>query len=42
MAPGHPGHRSPPPGRDSKVPAGPQLAVTPTAWAAFLGGVSEA
>lgn len=28
--------------RDSKVPAGPQLAVAPEAWAAFLGGVSAA
>ncbi|GAA2504082.1 DUF397 domain-containing protein [Streptomyces gobitricini] len=25
--------------RDSKNPAGPQLAVTPAAWSAFLGGV---
>ncbi|WP_330297980.1 DUF397 domain-containing protein [Streptomyces sp. NBC_00503] len=28
--------------RDSKVPTGPQLAVAPTAWAAFLGGVARA
>lgn len=28
--------------RDSKVPAGPQLAVAPTAWAAFVGGVTGA
>ncbi|MER5732461.1 DUF397 domain-containing protein [Streptomyces sp. NPDC002138] len=28
--------------RDSKVPAGPQLAVAPRAWAAFLGGVVPA
>ncbi|MCX5405355.1 DUF397 domain-containing protein [Streptomyces sp. NBC_00335] len=26
--------------RDSKVTAGPQLAVAPGAWAAFLGGVT--
>ncbi|MFF0213733.1 DUF397 domain-containing protein [Streptomyces vinaceus] len=25
--------------RDSKVTAGPELAVTPGTWAAFLGGV---
>ncbi|MFE4637639.1 DUF397 domain-containing protein [Streptomyces sp. NPDC056773] len=28
--------------RDSKVPAGPQLAVAPAAWAAFLGDVAKA
>lgn len=28
--------------RDSKVPTSPQLAVAPTAWAAFLGGVAAA
>ncbi|MFI6150607.1 DUF397 domain-containing protein [Streptomyces sp. NPDC051109] len=28
--------------RDSKVPAGPELAVHPTTWAAFLGGVTGA
>ncbi|KMO99623.1 DUF397 domain-containing protein [Streptomyces roseus] len=28
--------------RDSKVTAGPELAVAPTAWAAFLGGVTGA
>lgn len=28
--------------RDSKVEAGPQLAIAPTAWAAFLGGVAKA
>ncbi|MEU8838894.1 DUF397 domain-containing protein [Streptomyces roseus] len=28
--------------RDSKVTAGPELAVRPTAWAAFLGGVTGA
>ncbi|MCC0097583.1 DUF397 domain-containing protein [Streptomyces flavotricini] len=28
--------------RDSKVAAGPELAVAPTAWAAFLGGVTGA
>lgn len=28
--------------RDSKIPAGPQLAVAPGAWSAFLGGVTEA
>ncbi|WP_406184204.1 DUF397 domain-containing protein [Streptomyces sp. NBC_01006] len=27
--------------RDSKVTAGPELAVAPTAWAAFLGGISR-
>ncbi|MFJ3201714.1 DUF397 domain-containing protein [Streptomyces sp. NPDC086989] len=26
--------------RDSKVTAGPELAVAPAAWAAFLGGVT--
>ncbi|MFI8502672.1 DUF397 domain-containing protein [Streptomyces sp. NPDC085524] len=26
--------------RDSKVTAGPELAVTPTAWTEFLGGVT--
>ncbi|MEU9232155.1 DUF397 domain-containing protein [Streptomyces subrutilus] len=26
--------------RDSKVTAGPELAVTPVAWSVFLGGVS--
>lgn len=26
--------------RDSKVTAGPELAVAPTAWVAFLGGVA--
>ncbi|MFE5676997.1 DUF397 domain-containing protein [Streptomyces erythrochromogenes] len=26
--------------RDSKVTAGPELAVTPGVWAAFLGGVT--
>ncbi|MFD9337958.1 DUF397 domain-containing protein [Streptomyces sp. NPDC060028] len=28
--------------RDSKQTAGPELAVAPTAWAAFLGGVTQA
>ncbi|MER5487843.1 DUF397 domain-containing protein [Streptomyces sp. NPDC002812] len=28
--------------RDSKVTAGPQPAIAPGAWAAFLGGVTEA
>ncbi|MGW0753798.1 DUF397 domain-containing protein [Streptomyces sp. NPDC002587] len=28
--------------RDSKVTAGPELAVTPTAWRDFLGGVTAA
>ncbi|WP_328299322.1 DUF397 domain-containing protein [Streptomyces sp. NBC_00435] len=28
--------------RDSKVTAGPELAVTAGSWAAFLGGVTEA
>lgn len=28
--------------RDSKVTAGPELAVTPGSWAAFLGGVTTA
>ncbi|MDJ0380605.1 DUF397 domain-containing protein [Streptomyces sp. G-G2] len=28
--------------RDSKIPAGPRLAVAPRAWAAFLGGVAGA
>ncbi|MEV0988194.1 DUF397 domain-containing protein [Streptomyces sp. NPDC049949] len=28
--------------RDSKVTAGPELAVTPMTWAAFLGGVTGA
>ncbi|MCX4780316.1 DUF397 domain-containing protein [Streptomyces sp. NBC_01264] len=28
--------------RDSKIHAGPQLAITPSAWSAFLGGVTEA
>ncbi|MET9463408.1 DUF397 domain-containing protein [Streptomyces sp. NPDC006544] len=28
--------------RDSKVQAGPQLAVAPAAWVAFLGGVTTA
>ncbi|MGW6689556.1 DUF397 domain-containing protein [Streptomyces sp. NPDC054961] len=28
--------------RDSKVQAGPQLAVAPATWAAFLGGVTTA
>ncbi|WP_327132477.1 DUF397 domain-containing protein [Streptomyces sp. NBC_01343] len=28
--------------RDSKVTAGPELAVAPTAWAAFLGGITGA
>ncbi|MEV6577374.1 DUF397 domain-containing protein [Streptomyces sp. NPDC051582] len=28
--------------RDSKVTAGPELAVHPTTWAAFLGGVTGA
>ncbi|MFJ9340078.1 DUF397 domain-containing protein [Streptomyces sp. NPDC101733] len=27
--------------RDSKVPAGPRLAVAPGAWAAFLGAVAQ-
>ncbi|MFK0050315.1 DUF397 domain-containing protein [Streptomyces sp. NPDC090741] len=27
--------------RDSKVTAGPELAVAPAAWAAFLGGISR-
>ncbi|AWZ09211.1 MULTISPECIES: DUF397 domain-containing protein [unclassified Streptomyces] len=26
--------------RDSKVPAGPRFAVAPSAWAAFVGGVT--
>ncbi|MFF3215350.1 DUF397 domain-containing protein [Streptomyces sp. NPDC002886] len=28
--------------RDSKVTAGPELAVSPRSWAAFVGGVTEA
>lgn len=28
--------------RDSKVTAGPELAVAPSAWASFLGGVTGA
>ncbi|MGW6409418.1 DUF397 domain-containing protein [Streptomyces vinaceus] len=28
--------------RDSKVTAGPELAVAPTAWTSFLGGVTGA
>ncbi|MGP3687801.1 DUF397 domain-containing protein [Streptomyces sp. IBSNAI002] len=28
--------------RDSKVTAGPELAVAPASWAAFLGGITEA
>ncbi|MER6782168.1 MULTISPECIES: DUF397 domain-containing protein [unclassified Streptomyces] len=28
--------------RDSKVTAGPELAVAPMTWAAFLGGVTGA
>ncbi|MBZ9596414.1 DUF397 domain-containing protein [Streptomyces erythrochromogenes] len=28
--------------RDSKVTAGPELAVTPDVWTAFLGGVTAA
>ncbi|MFE1349141.1 DUF397 domain-containing protein [Streptomyces sp. NPDC058757] len=28
--------------RDSKVPHGPQLAVAPAAWAAFVGGAAQA
>ncbi|WP_405871962.1 DUF397 domain-containing protein [Streptomyces sp. NBC_00005] len=27
--------------RDSKTPETPHLTVTPAAWSAFLGGVSE-
>ncbi|MEV0413991.1 DUF397 domain-containing protein [Streptomyces sp. NPDC050448] len=27
--------------RDSKLTAGPELAVSPQAWASFLGGVSR-
>ncbi|WP_328763360.1 MULTISPECIES: DUF397 domain-containing protein [unclassified Streptomyces] len=26
--------------RDSKVTSGPEMAVAPTVWAAFLGGIS--